>query len=288
MFDHVEAFHRPRSIPEAVRLLRLKGRGARVVAGGTDVIVQADREIRALVDITGLGLDYIRKNGDGWAIGATATMSSVANSAAMRAFAAGIIAAAAATCGSVQLRNMATVGGNLANASPAADLAIPLLALDATAVAAGERGRRGMPLADFFTGPGKTSLDGRLLVEVLIPLPPRGRTGWSFQKLGRTEVDISLVSLAAGLQLDAKGRVKFARIAMGAVGPMPLRARAAEQTLAGHALDENLIGAAAAAAAREAQPISDLRASAEYRRDMCGALTARALRECARQAGCSL
>jgi carbon-monoxide dehydrogenase medium subunit len=249
--------------------------------------VEADRDVRALVDITRLGLHYIRKHDRGWAIGAATTLTTVVNSRAMRALAGGILPKAAATCGSIQIRNMATVGGNLANASPAADLAIPLLALDATAVAAGARGRAGMPLADLFIGPGKTSLNGRLLVEVRIPEPPR-RSVWSFQKLGRTEADIALVSVAAGLELDAKGRVKFARIAMGAVGPTPLRAPRAEATLAGRELDSSSIAEAAAEASREAQPISDIRASAEYRKEMTRALAARALRECALQAGRSL
>jgi carbon-monoxide dehydrogenase medium subunit len=287
MFDHVEAFHRPRSIPQAVRLLRAGGRSARVVAGGTDLVVEADRDIRALVDITRLGLHYIRKQDGGWAIGAATTLTTVVNSRPMRALAGGILPKAAATCGSIQIRNMATVGGNLANASPAADLAIPLLALDASVVAAGVRGRASMPLPDLFIGPGKTSLNGRLLVEVRIPAPPR-RSAWSFQKLGRTEADIALVSVAAGVELNAQGRVKFARIAMGAVGPTPLRAPQAEATLAGRELDANAIAEASAEAAREAQPISDIRASAEYRKEMTRALAVRALRECALQAGCSL
>ena len=287
MFDHVEAYHRPRSIPEAVRLLRAGG-GARVVAGGTDVIVQADRGIRALVDITRLGLDYIRKNNGGWTIGSTTTMASIVDSPELRKLAGGILGAAAATCGSVQLRNMATVGGNLANASPAADLATPLLALDATVVVAGERARRKIPLEDFFDGPRETKLGGRLLIEVQIPLTPRGRTGWSFQKLGRTEVDIALVNVAAALQLDPRGRVKWARLALGAVAPTPIRARAAEAAITGHPLDAGLIDEAAAEAARATQPISDIRASADYRREMARVLTARALRECAREAGFSL
>jgi len=281
MFDQVEAFHRPKGIPEALRLLRSGGRGGRFVAGGTDVVVQADRSIRVLIDITQLGLDYIRRRGHAWAIGATATMAAIENSPAMLALANGILAKAAATCGSVQNRNMATLGGNLANASPAADTATPLLALDALVVMVGARGRRKIPLADFFLAPGKTVLSGALLVEVQIPpLPRGGRLGWSFQKLGRTEADISVVNVAAGLQLDRQGGCKWARIALGAVGPRPLRARNAESLLLGQQLNNSLLDRACDEVAREVRPITDIRASAEYRREMSRVLTRRALREC--------
>jgi len=286
MFDHVEAFYRPSTVPEALRLLA-KGAGrGRFVAGGTDVVVQADRSIRFLVDVTRLGLDYIHQRRNGWLIGAATTMAGLENSPAMLEFANGILARAASTCGSVQNRNMATVGGNLANASPAADLAAPLLALDAEVVVGDSRGRRKIPLADFFSGPRRTTLGKALLVEIMVPTPPRGgHVEWSFQKLGRTESDISLVNVAAGLQVDLRGCCKWARIALGAVGPTPLRARTAEGRLVGQRLERDLLERVCDAAAREARPITDLRASAEYRREMSRVLTRRALAECAERAG---
>ncbi len=289
MFDLVEAFHRPASIREALRLLHAGGRRARIVAGGTDVVVQADPDIRSLVDITRLGLTYIRRAGGGWAIGATTTMAEIEHSAALRTLAGGILVAAAKECGSVQLRNMATLGGNLANASPAADTAAPLLVLEAQVAIARERSRRKMALSDLFLKPGETALGRALLVEILIPVPPRGaRTGWSFQKLGRTESDISLVNTAAGLQVDAKGVCKWVRIALGAVAPVPLRARAAEALITGRKLDSSLLEQAGEEAAREASPITDLRATAGYRREMCRVLVKRALAECVERAGYSL
>jgi CO/xanthine dehydrogenase FAD-binding subunit len=289
MFDHIEAFYRPESIPEAVRLIH-NGRGrGRFVAGGTDVVVQADRSICFLVDITRLGLNYIRRKENAWVIGATTTMAEIEESLAMRALAGGILAEAAATCGSVQNRNMATVGGNLVNASPAADTATPLLALDAVALLAGPRSRRKVPLTALFSGPHRTVLDGALLVEVVIPpLPRGGRAGWSFQKLGRTESDISLVNVAAGIQTDSRGTIKFARIALGAVAPVPLRALSTEKLLAGHKLEEGLIDEVCGKITREVHPITDVRASAEYRTEMCQVLARRALRECAVRAGCPL
>jgi CO/xanthine dehydrogenase FAD-binding subunit len=280
MFDHVESFHRPTTIPEALRLLRNGHGRVRVVAGGTDIIVQADRSIRSLVDITRLGLNYIRRRGKAWVIGSTCTMTALERSPDIRALADGMVASAASACGSVQIRNMATVGGNLVNASPAADLAVVLLALDATAVVADQRGRRKVPLTELKSG---TSL----LVEVVIPDVPRGgHIGWSFQKLGRTQTDISLVNVAAGIGI-ARGRVEWARIALGAVAPAPIRAQA-EKLLAGRKLDESLLEVVAHEVAQEISPITDIRACAEYRLEMSKVLVGRALRECAARAGCSL
>jgi carbon-monoxide dehydrogenase medium subunit len=184
---------------------------------------------------------------------------------------------------------MATLGGNLANASPAADTAAVFLALDAQVVVANSRRKRKIALAEFYTGPHRTVLNGELLEEVVIPaLPGGGRWGWSFQKLGRTETDISLVNVAAGLQADGRGRIKWARIALGAVGPTPLRARKAEALLLGNTFNEDLLSSVDEAVAREVSPICDGRAAAEYRREMSGVLVRRALRECAAQAGCKL
>src|SRR5271157_1123042 len=269
MFDHIECFYQPTSIREALLLLRKVGKHGRIVAGATDIVTQSDRSTRFLVDITRLGLNYVRGNNRGCAIGATTTMAALEHSAVICALAGGILAKAASTCGSIQNRNMATVGGNLANASPAADTASVLLALDAQVVVADSRRKRTIALTEFYAGPHRTVLDGELLVEVVIPtLPGGGRMGWSFQKLGRTETDISLVNVAAGIQIDAHGRVKWARIALGAVGPTPLRARKAEELLLGNTFSEDLLTRAGAAVWKEVTPISDGRASAEYRREM--------------------
>ena len=190
MFDTVEAFYRPDTVREALRLLQNGKNRARFVAGGTDLVVEADRSTRILIDITHAGLSYIRRKGQACVIGATTTMATIENSPTIRALAGGILARAAATCGSVQIRNMATLGGNLANGSPAADTATPLLALDAEVVLADAGGARKIPLTEFYSGLKKTKA---LILEVAIPAPPRG-VRWSFQKLGRTENDISLVN----------------------------------------------------------------------------------------------
>ncbi len=285
MFDHIECFYRPGTLREALALLQKTGRRGAIVAGATDVVTRADRSPRYFIDVTHLDLDYVRKNGRGCTIGAATTMMALEKSSIIRGFAGGILAKAAATCGSIQNRNMATVGGNLANASPAADSAVVLLALDAHLVVANSRRKHRIPLAEFYVGPHKTVLKSELIVEIVIPALPGGRSGWSFQKLGRTETDISLVNAAVGLQADAHGRIKWSRIAMGAVGPMPVRARAAEKLLAGNALSEDLLAQAGEAVMNAVSPISDGRASAEYRREMSAVLARRALRECAAQAG---
>ncbi len=289
MFENVEAFYRPDNVREALQLLQ-RGKGkARIIAGCTDVIVDNAHSVRFLIDLTRAGLSYIRRRGANWAIGATTTMSELEQSGEIRSLAGGLLARAAATCGSVQIRNMATVGGNMANGSPAADLATPLLALGAAAVVAGPNGRRKMRLADYLATARTRALAESLLAEVTFPDPPRGaRCGWSFQKFGRTAVDVSLVNVAAGLQLDSGGKVKWVRIALGAVAPVPVRAPGAEEILTGRLLDRSLLTEAGDAAACAARPIDDLRASAEYRRELSRILTRRALEECAADRGCSL
>jgi carbon-monoxide dehydrogenase medium subunit len=289
MFDHIERFYQPTTLREALLLLRKVGKHGRIVAGATDIVTQADRSTRFLIDITRLGLNYVRGNKRECVIGATATMAELEHSPVIRALAGGILAKAAATCGSIQNRNMATVGGNLANASPAADTTAVLLAVDARVVLASSRRKRKIALGEFYSGPHDNVLKGELLTQIVIPaLPNGGRMGWSFQKLGRTETDISLVNVAAGLQADARGRIKWARLALGAVGPTPLRARNAEELLLGDVLNEDLLARAGEAVIKEVSPISDSRASAEYRREMSAVLTRRALRECAAQAGIKL
>ena len=289
MFDKVEAFYRPASVREALRLLS-SGKGqARVVAGGTDVVVEDDRSVRFLIDITHAGLSYIRHRGTACVVGATTTMAELEASDVIQALAGGLLSRAARTCGSALIRNLATLGGNMANGSPAADMATPLLVLDAAVVMMDSKGRRRLPLAEYLAAARANRHAKALLVEVLVPDPPRGKgCQWSFQKLGRTAVDISLVNVSAGLQLDSRGRVKWARIALGSVSPVPMRATGAEQRMAGRILDHALLAEIGAEVAREVSPISDARASAEYRREICSVLTRRALEECSAPAGCSL
>src|ERR1017187_6172135 len=288
MFERVEVFYRPASVREAVRLLAGgKGR-ARIVAGGTDLVVDGDPTVRALIDITHSGLSYIRKQGGVCAIGAATTMAALEESRTILALGGGILARAAATCGSIQIRGVATVGGNLANGSPAADLVTPLLVLEAVVVLAGAKERYKLPLAHYLAVRGAKVVRQSLLVEVTVPRPLGRRCGWSFQKLGRTALDISVVNVAAGLQVDGAGRIQWARVALGAVAPTAIHAGATEENLRGRTLNAETVADAAEGVMREVSPITDVRASAAYRREMCRVLTRRALEECAEQAGCAI
>ena len=280
MFDHIQAFHQPRTVSEAIRLLHKPGRQACLIAGGTDLVLRAGRSVTDLVDITRLGLDYIRRSGQGVRIGATTTLAALEQSPHVQHLADGILAKAAAACGTIQTRNVATIGGNLTNSSPAADTAPPLLVLDANVVLQGLRTKRHVPLAEFFRGPHETVANGSLLTEIAIP-PGRPHTAWSFQRFGRTEMDIAVVNVAVGLQLDRRRRCTWIRIALGAVAPRPMRAPKAEAVLANSIIDRRRIERAVDTAAQEIRPITDVRASAEYRTELSRVLFRRALEECA-------
>jgi CO/xanthine dehydrogenase FAD-binding subunit len=284
MFDKVEAYYRPLNVRDAVHMLKRGNGQGQIVAGATDVVVGNDRSIRFLIDLSHAGLSYIQQKNGSWVIGATVTMADIENSPELRSLAGGILSRASSTCGSMQIRNAATVGGNLANRSPAADIAVPLLALDASVAIAGLGNRRRFPLGEYLDGARDRRFASTLIVEIAIPSPPEGPGGWAFQKLGRTAVDISLVNVAAGLQLDSKGRVSRARIALGAVAPTPIRIYAAEQLLTGQKLTAELIAEASHIVASEVQPITDQRATADYRREMSRVLSRRALEECGSKA----
>ena len=201
-----------------------------------------------------------------------------------------LLAEVAGGFGSVQTRNLATIGGNICNAAPSADMALPLLVLDARLEVYGRGGVRAIEMADFFLGLGKTAVRrGEILTSITIP-KPRARTtagrgtcatGAAHEKLGvRQAMDLAFVAVAGLVQLSPDGRkCRLARIALGAVAPTPMRARKAEAALEGAPLTDEVIAEAAAAAAAESRPISDLRASKEYRREMVEVLTRRALHE---------
>ncbi len=278
MFDHIRNFYQPTSTREAIRLLTEEGRAC-VVAGGTDLALRAGRSVQVLVDIGRLGLSYVKRKGGGLRIGATTTMAALEESVLVRLMANGILAKAAASCGSPQTRNMATLGGNLANASPAADTATPLLAMDAEVVLQGLRTSRTVPLEKFFTGPHATMRARELLVEILIPAC-KSPSAFSFQRLARTEIDIAIVNVAAAVRWDEARRCTGVRLALGAVAPCPMRSRRAEALLEGQFATDKLISKIAEMASEDISPISDVRASANYRREISQVLVRRALQEC--------
>ncbi|MBI2305544.1 MAG: xanthine dehydrogenase family protein subunit M [Chloroflexi bacterium] len=255
---------------------------AAILAGGTDILVQVKQKKRLpkyLVNIKGVsGLDGITYNGQGLRLGALTTIRTIETSPIIKEKYP-VLAEAAATIGSVQVRNRGTLGGNLCNASPAADMAAPLIALGATARILGPQGERTVSMEEFFAGPGKTVLGpGEVLAEVAVP-PPSPRSAGAYIKLGpRKAMDIAVVGVAAVVTLESQGdRCRDVRIALGSVAPIPLRAKKAETVLRGQVVSYDLAVTAGHKAMEEASPITDIRGSAEYRRDMVGVLTRRAV-----------
>ncbi|MCK9996802.1 MAG: FAD binding domain-containing protein [Candidatus Krumholzibacteria bacterium] len=261
---------------EAVALMRKgPGKGA-YIAGGTDMLLEHPA-CDFVVDINRAGIgDVARTPGGDLFLGAAATLQELVGNEFVTGFAGGAVSMAASQCGNRPVRSTATVGGNLCNALPSADMAPVLLALDATCYIADEDYQESLPLTDFFVGPRLTVLEDRLLVGVALP----GEcAGWrcASHKLTRTAEDISLVQVAVALGVD-DGRIQEARIALGAVAPVPMRASLAETMLTGQeiaAITPDVMGDVAAIAAGECDPLDDHRASAEYRRDMVSVLTRR-------------
>jgi carbon-monoxide dehydrogenase medium subunit len=286
-------YYAPRSLKEALALLEKHGAAARVLAGGTDLMVQMKdgRERPAvIVDVKHIPelnrLDW--PEGQPLFIGAAVPLSQVAAfSPIMERL--GILHQACSLIGSVQIRNRGTVGGNICNAAPSADSPPPLLCLGAAAVVAGPKGTRKIPLESFFRGPGQTALtSGELLVGIEVPAPPASSAGCYLRLTPREEMDISVAGVASFVVFEKqKGRCREARIAIGAVAPTPIRVPQAEAVLAGQALTDDVIEATAEKAAGAARPISDVRGSAEYRREMVRALTRRTLQRVREAAGSS-
>ena len=275
----------PRRLDEALSLLTPE---AVPLAGGTDLFLRMERrqtQPDAVVDLKRIpDMDRIEPSDAGLRIGALALMETLAASPLVRKDY-DALARSARVVGSIQTRNRATVGGNLANASPAADTATPLMALGAAVEGADADGIRQMPVEQLFLGPGRTALrDNEVLTAILIPAMP-ARAGSAFERCVRTAMDIAVVNCAAFLRLDEDGAVAEARIALGAVGPTPLRAASAESLLKGRRFGPGVAEEAAECAAADAQPIDDVRAGADYRREMVRVLTRRAVVSAFQHAG---
>jgi carbon-monoxide dehydrogenase medium subunit len=278
----------PATLEEAVSLLvEHDGKATKVVAGGTDVVPGLGSKIKNLdylIDIGGIaGLDYIHFDGQqGLRIGALTTIRSLENSREIQQKIP-VISKAAGQLASIGVRNQATIGGNLCNAAPSADTAPALIGLSAKAKIFGPGGERLVPLEDFFTGPGKTVLGkGELLVEIQVSMPDPNTKGSYFKHMHRGSIDLAIVGVAAVGSFDSPTKqCKEIKIVLGAVAPTPIRAREAEKTLMNNKIDDALITECAEMAANEARPISDVRSSAEYRKEMIKVFTKRALKEIA-------
>jgi len=263
---------------EAVALLRAGPGKGRFIAGGTDMFL-GRAACDFVVDINQAGLAGIERTDQGDVlIGAATPLQLCHRSEELGAFAGGELARMAGQCGNRPVRSTATIGGNLCNALPSADLAPVLLVLDAVCFVMDEESQESLPLADFFVGPRLTVLEGRLLTGLILPAEAASRHCHAI-KLTRTAEDISLVQAAVGLDV-AEGIVTTARIALGSVAPKPLRCHLAEDQLAGLKvadITQDLLADVALIAAGESDPIDDHRASAEYRQEMARVLTRRLL-----------
>jgi CO/xanthine dehydrogenase FAD-binding subunit len=262
-------YFEPTSLDEALSLMAKYGDQAKILAGGTDLtVLMMRRKLNPnfVINISKIkDLDLIDWSEDtGLKTGALCTLRSLERSKDVRKNYP-LLFNAIKLIGSVQIRNMATIGGNLCNASPAADTAPPLLALDAQVKVVGKHGPRTIPLDGFFLGPGRTALkQGEILTEVDVKgLPPQ--TGTAFAKMGRTPTDISKVSVAV-VMTARRNKCQDVRIALGAVAATPFRAKGAEQTLLGKEISDDTLEAAALVAADEAKPITDVRSTARWRK----------------------
>ena len=276
-----------KNVEHAVALIAEHGGKAKILAGGTDLLVElkhATHDPQILVDISRLSeLKSIAVAGDGLHIGALATHSDIMTSPVIRDMFPALVDAAH-SIGAVQTRNLGTLGGNLVTCVPSVDSGPALVALEAAVTVASASGRRTMPLTELFAGPRKTSLKpGDLLVDIVITKENLGKPA-AFEKFGlRKGQALALVNVGASFWVD-KGTFKAPRIALGAVAPTVIRAPKAEAYLEGRKIDAAAMAEAGHIAATEAKPISDFRASADYRRDLIAVLVKRALASAAARA----
>ena len=273
----------PKTVAEAFALLNERGDRARVLAGGTDIIVQVRehrRDLDLLVDVkripelNELAYDPAR----GLVVGAAVPCYRIYEHAEIAKAYPGLIDAAA-LIGGIQIQSRASLGGNLCNSSPAADSIPALIALAAVCEIAGPNGSREVPVEQFCTGPGRNTLGrGELLVRLRFPAPKKNTGAAYLRFIPRNEMDIAVVGAGVAVTLDAaKERCTEARVALGAVAPTPLYVADAGAALVDGTLNDGLIEKAVAAARAAAKPISDMRGDAEYRKHLAGVLVKRAL-----------
>ena len=275
----------PKTLSEALSFLKKYSGAAKAIAGGTDLIPKMKRRELApkyLIDLKGVAdLNFINYDAEnGLRIGSLTTLNEIRDSSAVKEHCP-ILVETVSQMASVQVRNMATMAGNLCNAVPSADTAPPLIALRARLKLLGPEGERTVLVEDFFKGPGETALELlELLTEIQIPPARPGEAGTYLKHTLRAEMDLALVGVAAYLARNSKKDIcEKIRIAMGAVAPIPVRAKKAEETLRGKPLSDTLIETAGSLASEESSPIDDIRSSAEYRRGMVRVLTKKAIKQ---------
>ena len=286
-----QRYHRPESVAEVLEILAsAKGR-ARLVAGATDLAIQLKRgevQLDALVDVTRIpDLGYIRRNGSKIEIGALVTHAQAAKSELLKEEAP-LLAEACSQVGSPQIRNVATIVGNIVNAQPAADSITPLMALEAKLSVVGPEGGRQVPISQVCLSPGCSAIDPtrEMVTQVEFEVPP-ANSGSPYQRLAQRQA-LTLPVIAVGTVVTVDGRkshFKRARIAVGPVAPVPFRAEAAEESLQEASLEMAFIQEAASLAARDANPRDSLRGGAAYRKQMVEVLVRRGLIRALERAG---
>jgi aerobic carbon-monoxide dehydrogenase medium subunit len=280
--------HEAASFDDATALLSKYSPDVRLLAGGTDVLIELKNKphgVGHLVAVSRIDVMHgITEDAEGLRIGGLTTITEIEESPLVCG-GYGVLRDAARQMATLQVRNTATIGGNIAGANPCADMPPVLMVLDATATLMSANGQRTVPLCDIITGPRETVLQrDELLAAVLVPRPP-ARFGAAHARFGlRNGNAIAVASVAASLVLNDDGTVHDARIALGAVAPAPVMVADAKLWLEGRQLNTVAAGEAAKAAMEAAQPISDLRGSAEFRRELVGILTRRALKAAERRA----
>lgn len=277
----------PTTVEEAVGALSEQP-DARVFAGATDLIPQIRSgrpEPGLLVDLKRIDrCTTVTENDDGWIVGAATPTAQLTENPSFAGALPGL-SEAAGLIGSDQIQNRSSLGGNLCNASPAADSVPAMLVNEVRAVIAGSGGTRTVPVGDITTGPGKTSLaDGEFVVEFEIDRPPANTGDAYLRMIPRTEMDIAVVGAGARITLDADGNCESARLALGAVAPMALRVTDAETALTGNPINDETLAAVAAAASAACNPIDDKRGTIEYRKQVAGVLAKRAVKIAAERA----
>lgn len=280
-------YFEPRTVEEVVRILFMYGGEAKVLAGGVDLVPKMrKRQIqpKCLVSIQRIpGIDYIEGDGaEGLRIGALTSLRSIELSPAIQKDYE-LLHEAIHQIASIQVKNMGTAVGNLCVATPASDIALPLLVLGAKLRIVGLTQERNVPIERFFIGVGQTVLQpSEIVTEVLLPSPPAA-TGGAFLKLVRTATDVAKVNVAVTVTVT-DGICQDVKIALGSVAPTPIRANKAEEALKGKKLDQETIAEAAETAAEETKPIDDIRSTAEYRKEVTKVLVRRAIEKASKRA----
>lgn len=276
-------YFEPKTVNEALSLLAKYGEQAKVIAGGTDVMVDIKykEEPGCLINIKRIpGLDKIHENGGSLRLGPLVTIREIETSKLIRERLP-VLWESCHQFASLQIRNTATIGGNICRASPSGETLAPLLVLEAKATLAFSEGEKTETFTSLFQGPGKTTLGSKgLLAAVEIPYPPQASRGVYLKHAVRGAMDIAVVGVAVLITPDPMhSKLNDVRIGLGAVAPTPIRARKAEALLRGNAPTAALVKEAAAMAAAESSPITDQRSSAEYRGWIVEALTRRGLEQ---------